>query len=246
MKILLGVTGGIAAFKAVELVRLLTQQEHQVRCALTRAASSFVAPLTLEILTGDKVLREDYLSATGLRGAPSSDSNDSKEAGGEEEHIALAAWADVLCVAPVTAHTISRLALGIADDFLTTAALAFSGPIVLAPAMHSTMWGQAAIQENVFKLKERGVLFVGPVDGLLASGEKGMGRMAEPEAILAVVQSACKDQPLAGKRVLISAGPTREKIDPIRFISNRSSGRMGFALADSLSWVQFECEKELI
>lgn len=228
MKVLLGVTGGIAAFKAVDLVRLLTQRGHQVRCVLTRAAASFVAPLTLEILTGDKVLREDYLSA---KGATINSGIYLEETGREEEHIALAAWADVLCIAPVTAHTISRLALGLADDFLTTTVLAYSGPIVLAPAMHSTMWGQAPVQENVRKLKERSVHFVGPVVGPLASGESGIGRMAEPEAILAAVQSACKNDSLAGKRILISAGPTREKIDPVRFISNRSSGRMGFALA---------------
>jgi phosphopantothenoylcysteine decarboxylase/phosphopantothenate--cysteine ligase len=243
VNILLGITGGIAAFKAAEFVRLLTQRGHRVRCVLTQAATSFVAPLTLEILTGDRVLREDYLSPAGSsRFSPDNVTTESgaltagrgsrgDRQSGSEEHIALAAWADLYCVAPATAHTISRLALGLADDFLTTTALAFSGPFVVAPAMHSTMWEQAAVQENVTRLLKRGVLFVGPVEGPLASGESGIGRMAEPAEILSVLESTIEEETLNGKRVVISAGPTRENLDPVRFLSNRSSGRMGFALA---------------
>lgn len=231
VNVLLGVTGGIAAFKAVDLVRLLIGRGHQVRCALTRAATSFVSPLTLEILTGKKVLRQEYLSASAPSEAGSEVVQGGQHDREEEVHIAVAAWADVFCVAPGTAHSISRLALGIADDFLTTTALAFSGPMVIAPAMHSIMWSQPVVQENVSKLERRGVLFVGPVDGPLASGESGLGRMAEPMTILSALESTQTDDSLAGKRVLISAGPTRESIDPVRYISNRSSGRMGFSLA---------------
>jgi phosphopantothenoylcysteine decarboxylase/phosphopantothenate--cysteine ligase len=216
VRVLLGVSGGIAAYKAAELVRRLRERGHDVRCALTRSAASFVTPLTLEVLSGHAVYQEEYLTPTGS---------------GEEAHITAAAWAEVLCVAPATAHVLGRLALGLADDFLTTTALAFDGPVVVAPAMHSVMWSKPAVQEHVDRLRARGVWLAGPVEGPLASGEVGMGRMADPQAIVAAVEAAVGSGPLAGRTVLITAGPTHEPVDPVRFLGNRSSGKMGFALA---------------
>jgi phosphopantothenoylcysteine decarboxylase/phosphopantothenate--cysteine ligase len=216
LRVLLGVTGGIAAYKAAEIVRRLRTQGHEVRCALTRGAAAFVTPLTLEVLSGQPVWQEEYLTATGS---------------GEEAHIVAAAWAEVFCVAPATSHTLARLALGLADDFLTTTALAFDGPLVVAPAMHSTMWHKPAMQQHVETLRRRGVWLAGPVEGPLASGEVGMGRMADPEAIVAAVEGAAGAGPLAGRTVLVTAGPTFEPLDPVRFLGNRSSGRMGFSLA---------------
>lgn len=216
MRVLLGVGGGIAAFKAAEVVRLAVGRGHEVRCALTRSGERFAAPLTLEVLSGNPVYRQEYLEANGS---------------GEELHITAAAWADVLCIAPATAHLLGRLALGLADDFLTTTALAFDGPLVLAPAMHSVMWGQEAVRRNVELLRRRGAILVGPVEGALASGEVGPGRMAEPAEIVAALEDGSAGGGLAGRKVLVTAGPTREYLDPVRFLSNRSSGRMGFALA---------------
>ncbi len=231
MRVLLGVSGGIAAYKTAELVRRLRERGHEVECALTRNAAAFVAPLTLEVLSGRKVHQEDYLEATG---------------GGEEEHVEAARRADVLVVAPATANVLARLALGIADDFLTTTALAFAGPLVVAPAMHPTMWEKASVQEHLDTLRRRGARVVGPVEGPLASGEVGMGRMAESEALVAALEELAAaaagqahrggeprrdDGELAGKTVLVTAGPTHEPLDPVRFLGNRSSGRMGFALA---------------
>jgi len=216
VRVLLGVSGGIAAYKAAELVRRLRARGHDVRCALTRSAASFVTPLTLEVLSGHAVHQEEYLEPTGS---------------GEEAHITAAAWAEVLCVAPATAHVLGRLALGLADDFLTTTALAFAGPVVAAPAMHSVMWSQPAVQEHVDTLRRRGVWFAGPVEGPLASGEVGMGRMADPDAIVEAVEAVAGRGPLAGRTVLVTAGPTHEPVDPVRFLGNRSSGKMGFALA---------------
>lgn len=225
MRILLGVSGGIAAYKAAELVRRLTARGASVRCALTRSAMAFVTPLTLEVLSGAPVYQEEYLTATGS---------------GEESHIEAARWAEALCVAPATAHVLARLALGLADDFLTTTALAFAGPVTVAPAMHSAMWEKETVQEHVAILRRRGVRVVGPVAGPLASGEVGMGRMADPEEIAAAVLGESRGTPakpgplsgpLAGRKVLVTAGPTHEPIDPVRFLGNRSSGRMGFALA---------------
>ena len=218
-RVLLGVSGGIAAYKSAELVRRLRERGHEVRCALTRSATAFVAPLTLEVLTGHPVYREEYLAA-GPGGA-----------GGEEAHIAAARWAGALCIAPATAHVLARLALGLADDFLTTAALAFTGPVVAAPAMHSAMWQHPTVEEHLDVLRRRGVRLVGPVDGPLASGEVGMGRMAEPEAIAREIEDAPAGGRLRGLRVLVTAGPTHEALDPVRYLGNRSSGKMGFALA---------------
>ncbi len=218
-RVLLGVTGGIAAYKAAEIVRRAKSAGAEVRVALTRSAHAFVSPLTLEVLSGQAVYGEEYLEENGS---------------GEELHITAAAWADVLCVAPATAHTLARLALGLADDFLTTTALAFSGPQVIAPAMHFEMWEKPTVRQHVADLEARGARLVGPIEGPLASGEVGMGRMADPERIVAAVLAAVAGivpGPLAGRTVLISAGPTFEPVDPVRFLGNRSSGKMGFALA---------------
>lgn len=225
-RVLLGITGGIAAYKGAYLVRRLRERGLEVRCAPTLAAESFVSPLTLEVLSGDRVYGQGYLARDG-----GSD--------GAELHVEAAQWADLLCVAPATANTLGRLALGLADDFLSTAGLMFEGPVVVAPAMHDAMWRKQAVEASVATLRDRGVEVVGPVEGALASGERGWGRMAEPEAI---VEAVCRvlalpeaeDEPvgpLAGRSVVVSAGPTYEPIDPVRFLGNRSSGRMGFALA---------------
>ncbi len=216
MRVLLGIGGGIAAYKAAEIVRQLRAGGHEVRCAPTRRAQAFVAPLTLEVLSGRALLTEAYLEPG---------------TGGHEEHIEAAAWADLLCVAPATADLLARLSLGIADDVLTTTALAFEGPWVVAPAMHARMWAQRQVQEHVERLRARGVRLVGPVHGPLASGELGWGRMAESAEIVAAIESAHLPGPLAGRAVVVSAGPTHEPIDPVRYLGNRSSGRMGFAIA---------------
>ena len=216
LRVLLGVSGGIAAYKAAEVVRQLRGRGHQVRCALTRSATAFVAPLTLEVLSGERVYQEDYLQGDGS---------------GEELHITAAEWADVLLVAPATAHTLGRLSLGLADDFLSTTALAFEGPVVVAPAMHRAMWEHRAVLDNVSRLRGRGVVVVGPEVGPLASGEVAIGRMSEPADVVRAVEEAVAPGLLSGRRVLVSAGPTREAIDPVRFLSNRSSGKMGFAIA---------------
>jgi phosphopantothenoylcysteine decarboxylase/phosphopantothenate--cysteine ligase len=216
-RVLVGIGGGIAAYKAPELVRRLRERGFETRCAITRAAASFVAPLALEVVSGHPVHQEEYL-APGV--------------GGEEAHIAAGEWADLLLVAPATAHLLARLALGLADDFLTTTALAFDGPLLLAPAMHPRMWDHPATQGHLATLAGRGARLVGPVVGPLASGETGMGRMAEPEEIAAAAALLVAPRgPLAGVRVLVSAGPTWEPLDPVRFLGNRSSGRMGFAVA---------------
>lgn len=216
LKVLLGVSGGIAAIKAPEVVRRLRERGHAVRCAMTRSAGAFVAPLPLEVLSGHPVYREEYLAA-----------NDS----GEELHLVAARWADVVCIAPATCNTLARLALGLADDFLSTTVLAFGGPLVLAPAMSTEMWSQEVVQQHVRTLRERGVHLVGPVVGPLASGEVGLGRMVEPIEIVAGVEKAMGPGELGGRTVLITAGPTREPIDAVRFLSNRSSGKMGYSLA---------------
>ncbi len=218
-KVLLGITGGIAAYKALELVRRLGGHGCQVRCALSRSATAFVTPLSLEVLSGRAVYEQEYLTATGR---------------GEETHIVAAQWADVICIAPATTHLMARMALGLADDFLTTTLLAFDGPVVIAPAMHSNMWHHEATAEHARTLNRRGVQLVGPVEGALASGEYGVGRLADPEQIAEAVLAAAGQEahrPWNRRRVLISAGPTHEPIDPVRYLGNRSSGKMGFALA---------------
>jgi phosphopantothenoylcysteine decarboxylase/phosphopantothenate--cysteine ligase len=218
-RVLLGVSGGIAAYKSAEVVRGLVERGADVRVAMTRAAREFVAPLTFAVLSGHEV----YLEVFGAGNAPAVD------------HVELAEWADVLVVAPATAHTIARLANGLADDFLTTYFLVHRGPVLVAPAMETRMWDHPATRRNLELLAARGARFVGPETGFLASGRQGIGRMAEPQEIvekaLALATSAHRD--LEGLRVLVTAGPTRERLDPIRFVSNRSSGRMGYALAEA-------------
>ncbi len=215
-RILLGVCGGVAAYKAAELVRRLRENGHEVRCAVTPTAARFVSPLTLEVLSAHPVYGEEYLEP-GRQG--------------REEHISAAAWAELLCIAPATAHMLSSLALGLAPNFLSTLALAFRGPVVVAPAMHSAMWEKPALQENMERLRRAGVRIVGPVSGALASGEIGLGRLAEPLDVVAACEECLAPPSLAGRTVLITAGPTQEPIDPVRYLGNRSSGKMGFALA---------------
>jgi len=217
--VVLGVTGGIAAYKAAEILRRLAERGTQVQVVLTRGAREFVAPLTFASLSGRPVRTEVW----GDGNTPAVD------------HVELADWADLLLVAPATAHTIGKFAGGLADDFLSSYFLANRAPVLLAPAMETAMWESPAVRENVETLSARGVRFVGPAIGPLASGRVGLGRMAEPEAILAEAWDilARLGRDLEGLRLVVTAGPTREPVDPIRFLSNRSSGRMGYALAEA-------------
>ena len=217
IRVLLGVTGGIAAYKAALLARLLVQAGAQVDVVLTRGGARFIGAATFEGVTGRPVrgeVWEDIASGT---------------------HVALGRAADVAVVYPATAHTLAKLAHGLADDLLSTALLAATCPLVLAPAMHTEMWQHPATQANAAVLRERGVQLIGPADGELMGGDDGPGRVVEPElaleAVAAAVDSAGSARDLAGRRVLITAGGTREPIDPVRYLGNRSSGRMGFALA---------------
>ncbi len=205
-RVLLGVTGGIAAYKAAELARLLVKAGHEVTPILTPEAETFVTAKTFEALARREAPRELY------------------------PHLVQA---DLLAVAPLSANTLAKLAHGLADNVLTETALAFDGPVLAAPAMNPRMWAHRATRENVAKLRERGVVLVGPDEGELAEGEWGVGRMSEPEEVFARVEAvlARRDQ-LAGRRVLVSAGGTREPLDAVRFLGNRSSGRMGVALAE--------------
>jgi phosphopantothenoylcysteine decarboxylase / phosphopantothenate---cysteine ligase len=224
MKVALGVTGGIAAYKAAEIVRLLQDRGIRVQVIMTRAAQEFVRPITFAALSGEKVITDMFSSA-----AESSPNIDSAI-----EHIAVAQSIDALLVAPATADSLAHFAQGIANDFLTTLYLATSAPVVVAPAMNVNMWNHPATQKNIEILRERGVKIVEPGSGYLACGMVGAGRLAENESIVAAVLEALgASQDLAGETVLITAGPTREKIDPARYITNRSSGRMGYALAEA-------------
>lgn len=217
-KIILGITGGIAAYKACELVRLYKKAGHEVRVVLTAAAESFVTPLTLHSLSGEPVLRSLHEGLSDLSAT---------------SHIDLAQWGDVLVIAPATANFMAKHAHGIADDALLTEALAFQGPVLIAPAMNTRMWEAAATQENLAKLRARGVNLIGPAAGDLACGETGVGKMSEPSEIFAATEALLAPQPLAGKKVLVTSGPTRAYIDRVRFITNRSSGRMGHAVAQA-------------
>ena len=223
MKIALGVSGGIAAYKAAEVVRLLQDRGVRVQVVMTRAAQEFVRPLTFAALSGEKVI-------TGLFGSPEQPANVESAI----EHIAVAQSIDALLVAPATADVIGKFAQGVADDFLTTLFLATTAPVVLAPAMNVNMWQNAATQANLETLRRRGVRIVEPDSGYLACGMTGPGRLASNEAILAAVLEVLgASQDLAGETILLTAGPTREQIDPVRYITNRSSGRMGYALAEA-------------
>jgi phosphopantothenoylcysteine decarboxylase / phosphopantothenate---cysteine ligase len=223
MKVALGVTGGIAAYKAAELVRLLQDRGIRVQVVMTRAAQEFVRPLTFAALSGEKVI-------TDLFGAGAEDPNIESAV----EHIAVAQAIDALVVAPATADVIAKFAHGEANDFLTTLFLATTAPVVIAPAMNVNMWDNAATQANIQTLKARGYAIVEPDSGYLACGMVGAGRLAANEAIVLAVLKALKaEQDMAGETVLITAGPTREPIDPVRYIGNRSSGKMGYALAEA-------------
>ena len=221
MRVVVGVTGGIAAYKAAEVVRALQERAHTVQVVMTAHAQEFIRPLTFAALTGQKVI-------TGLF-------DDTSAQGTLEsaiEHIGVAQQCEALVIAPATASVLAKLAHGIADDFLTTMYLAYTGPVIVAPAMNVNMWQHAATQANLETLRRRGVRIVEPGEGYLACGMTGPGRMAEIERIVATVdQALMQGCELDGQTVLITAGPTREPLDPVRYLSNRSSGRMGFALA---------------
>ncbi|MBP6716190.1 MAG: bifunctional phosphopantothenoylcysteine decarboxylase/phosphopantothenate--cysteine ligase CoaBC [Acidobacteria bacterium] len=213
----LGVSGGIGAYKAVEVARLLQKRGHEVQAVMTRSARKFVGPLTFEAITRRPVITGQF--------APGINSH--------VEHIALASSAELLLVVPATANIIGKFANGIADDFLTSLHLATRAPILMAPAMNTNMWDHPAVQENLQRLTARGVRFVDPGDGYLACGWIGKGRLAEPDAIVDAADRLLRPSPtLLGKRILVTAGPTYEDIDPVRYIGNRSSGRMGFAVAE--------------
>ncbi|WP_273205323.1 bifunctional phosphopantothenoylcysteine decarboxylase/phosphopantothenate--cysteine ligase CoaBC [Marinobacter subterrani] len=215
-RILLGVTGGIAAYKSAELVRLLKKAGHEVRVVMTRGAEAFVTPLTFQALSGEPV-RTSLLDPEAEAGMG---------------HIELAKWADQVIIAPASADFIARLAQGMADDLLTTVCCATVAPIAVVPAMNQAMWGNARTQRNIRLLEEDSqVELWGPDQGAQACGDTGPGRMLEPESILGLLNQRATPTPLTGKRVVITAGPTREPIDPVRYISNHSSGKMGYALA---------------
>ena len=224
MKVALGVTGGIAAYKSAEILRLLEDRGIRVQVIMTTAAQEFVRPLTFAALSGEKVITGMFSS--GEEHEPNINS--------AIEHIAVAQSIDALLVVPATADIIAHFAHGIASDFLTTLYLATTAPVVVAPAMNVNMWNHPATQANLGILRQRGVKIVEPGSGYLACGMVGQGRLAENDAIVAAVLRALgASQDLAGETVLITAGPTREKIDPVRYITNRSSGRMGYALAEA-------------
>ena len=221
MRVVLGVGGGIAAYKAAELVRTLSERGFQVQVVITKAGQEFVRPLTFAALTGRKVITDMFPPAGSGETLASA-----------VEHIQVATESALLVVAPATADLLAKFAHGLADDFLSTLYLAFNGPVVLAPAMNSHMWAHPATQQNVEVLRSRGHVMVGPDEGWLACGMVGPGRLAEPERIADAVSAAlAARRDLEGERVLVTAGPTEEPLDPVRFISNRSSGKMGYALA---------------
>jgi phosphopantothenoylcysteine decarboxylase/phosphopantothenate--cysteine ligase len=223
MKVALGVSGGIAAYKAAEIVRLLQDRGIRVQVVMTGAAQEFIRPLTFAALSGEKVITDLFAAGTEQ---PNIDS--------AVEHIAVAQAIDALVVVPATADVIGKFAQGIASDFLTTLYLATTAPVIVAPAMNVNMWNHPATQANLETLRRRGVKIVEPGDGYLACGMTGPGRLAENECIVAAVMEALgASQELTGETVLITAGPTREKIDPVRYLTNRSSGRMGYALAEA-------------
>src|SRR5215510_140122 len=223
MKVALGVSGGIAAYKAAEIVRLLQDREIRVQVIMTQAAQEFVRPLTFAALSGEKVITSMFESGNAEPNIESA-----------VEHIAVAQAIDALVVAPATSDILAKFAQGIASDFLTTLYLATTVPVVVCPAMNVNMWNHPATQANLEILRKRGVKVVEPDSGYLACGMIGPGRLAANETIVAaVLQALGATQDLAGETVLITAGPTREKIDPVRYITNRSSGRMGYALAEA-------------
>jgi len=223
MHITLGVTGGVAAYKAAELVRRLQQEGFTVEVVMTRAACEFVRPLTFAALSGRKVITDLFAESSGEANLDSA-----------IEHIALAQPADLLLVAPATADILAKFSRGISEDFLSTLYLATTAPVVVAPAMNVNMWNHAATQENIERLRARGVHVVSPDEGYLACGMTGAGRLAGQDAIIAAVREVLRVRlDLAGQTVLVTAGPTQEAIDPVRYLTNRSSGRMGYAVAEA-------------
>jgi phosphopantothenoylcysteine decarboxylase/phosphopantothenate--cysteine ligase len=226
MRITLGVSGGVAAYKSAELVRRLQQEGHSVQVVMTRAAREFITPLTFAALSGQKVITDLFA------GEGSGDGSANLESA--IEHIAVAQRTDLLLVAPATADILAKFAHGIANDFLSTLYLASTAPVVVAPAMNVNMWQHAATQENMDTLRARGVHIVEPGEGYLACGMTGPGRLAEQEEILKAVQQVVQSRhDLAAETVLITAGPTCEDIDPVRYLTNRSSGKMGYAIAQA-------------
>lgn len=221
MKILLGVTGGIAVYKAIDLTSKLTQAGHEVRVIMTEGACEFVTPLPFQALSRNPVYTDIF-----------------KEHHPQEiQHISLTDWADCMVIAPITAATIGKLAHGISDNMLTATYLAFNGPVYIAPAMNSKMYDHPAVTDNLMLLRQRGVQIIEPGAGFLACGYIAKGRMSEPQEIMDVILNRNVtnevEQDLAGKHVLITAGPTRERIDPVRYLTNRSSGKMGYSLAQA-------------
>ncbi|HEX2931354.1 MAG TPA: bifunctional phosphopantothenoylcysteine decarboxylase/phosphopantothenate--cysteine ligase CoaBC [Candidatus Binatia bacterium] len=213
--VILGVTGGIACYKAVELVRLLVKADYRVQVVMTRGAMEFVTPLTFQTLSGNPVATETF--------------NLTQES--EIGHINLADSADVFVIAPATANVIGKIANGIADDLLTTVVMATQAPVLIAPAMNIHMYENSILQENLRKLRRVGYHLMEPAQGFLACGYEGKGRLPDPEAIFAEIQRLLSKKDLTGEKFLITAGPNREPLDPVRYISNRSSGKMGYALA---------------
>lgn len=215
-RILLGITGGIAAYKSAELLRLLTRHNYDVRVVMSASATQFISPLTFQALSAHPVhtqlLDADQENAMG--------------------HINLARWADLLLIAPATANSMAKFSHGLADDLLSTLYLAVTCPVYIAPAMNQAMWLKPATQENIQRLSSHGVIFIGPDQGSQACGDVGPGRMREPQAILQHIMAQSAPALLQGKNILITAGPTRERLDPVRYISNHSSGKMGYALAE--------------
>ena len=219
-RILLIVTGGIAAFKSLELVRQIRSVGGEVRAILTKSAAEFVTPLSLQALTEDRVY-SDLFSLT-----------EESEMG----HIQLSRNSDIILVAPATANFLAKMRLGICDDLASTVVLATDKPVIAVPAMNVRMWDHEATQENIITLKDRNIKFIGPNEGEMACGEYGLGRMSEPSEIVSGIQSILEqNRPLLGKTALVTAGPTREPIDPVRFIANRSSGKQGYAIAEALA-----------
>ena len=215
--ILLGITGGIAAYKSAALCRLLVKQGANVHVVMTKTAKEFITPLTMQTLSGNVVYDDLFALCSKM----------------SVEHIELARWANVILIAPATANFIAKLAHGFANDILSTICLAAEVPIAVAPAMNKSMWKNNVTQQNIQALRERNIAFFGPEDGTQACGEIGLGRMLEPEEILTELTTIFPTPILTGKHVLITAGPTIEPIDPVRYISNYSSGKMGFALAQA-------------
>lgn len=212
-KIIVGITGGIAVYKVAELVRLLKKEGMEVQVVMTEAATRFVSPLSFEVLSGRAVLSDQFASTGGV------------------SHIELTDWADLMLIAPATANTIGKIATGIADNLLTTMVMACPKPVVVAPAMNHRMFENPIVQANIKRLEELGYVFVGPEEGELACGWSGRGRLVEPSCMVEAVKDVLTPKELSGERLLVTAGPTREPIDPVRFVSNRSSGKMGYELA---------------